>query len=507
MTASSAWQSLAERSAELKHLASVTNLLAWDQETYMPKNGTPPRAGQMAVLAGLRHERLTDPRVGEWLAALDGAPLDAAQAAVVRELSRAYRRASRLPGALVRALAEAQAEGFTAWAAAREAGGPGFAAFVPALTRLLDLTREMASLLGDFASPYDALLEEFEPGQNVASLRPLLGRLREETVRVLDAIRGGREPSPSMMEGLVIDVAEQDAFFHEVLSALGFDFQSGRLDKAEHPFSVGIAAEDVRITTRRDPRNFWGALFAAIHEAGHGMYEQGWAPEHRGTWLAEAPSFGLHESQSRFWENLVARSRPFLGWLLTRMQRRWPGRFDAWTADALYADANRVRPSLIRVEADEVTYNLHIAIRFEIEVELVEGRLQVTGLPEAWNAKYSEILGILPTDDKQGVLQDVHWSHGAFGYFPSYTLGNLYSASFLKVMESELPSAWDAVGRGEFGPVLGFLRQRIHAQGRLLEPADLVAQLCPGRDPVRDLAEHFWTRHGALYGVSPSTTR
>ena len=345
--------------------------------------------------------------------------------------------------------------------------------------------------------PYDVALEDFDPGTTLASLREMFARLRDGLGTLLEAI-AARPQLPALDASF--DAATQVALHRRVAAALGYDFDAGRLDHAEHPFTSGHGPGDVRITTHIEPDDLLGSLGGTIHETGHALYEQGLPGDLAGTTVAEAASFGLHESQSRFWENFIGRSRPFCEWLAGVVREHFP---DAPVdGETLFRASNRVDTSLIRTAADEVTYNLHIIVRFELEVALFEGALAVKDLPEAWNARYAEYLGVTPPDDARGVLQDVHWASGAFGYFPSYTLGNLYAASLGATLERELPDLWERVGRGELGPVLAFLRERVHEKGHLEEAPTIVRAAVGERDHVADLLSYLRGRHGALYGVA-----
>ncbi len=324
----------------------------------------------------------------------------------------------------------------------------------------------------------------------------MFARLRDELTPLLEAIAA--RPAIPRLAG-EHDPKAQETLHRDVSEALGYDFEGGRLDPAEHPFTSGHGAGDVRITTKIDAADLLGGLGGTIHETGHALYEQGLPHRWDGTTASRAASFGLHESQSRFWENFIGRSRPFCGWLATRAARWLP---DAdLDGETLYRASNRVAPGLIRVKADEVTYNLHIIIRFELELQLFERKLSIEELPDAWNARYAEYLGVTPPDDAQGVLQDVHWSGAAFGYFPSYTLGNLYAASLGAALTEAVPDLWEHVGKGAFAPVLAFLRERIHEKGHLDEAPDIVRAAVGERDHVEDLLAYLWSRHGALYGV------
>ncbi len=493
--------SFGELVAHLRRIETVdgiSNTLDWDQQTMMPPKAAALRGEQQALLAGLSHAYISDPRIGDWLTALEGSE-DPVRAATSRNLGRTYRREKRVPADLVDALARAKSEGFGAWVQAKKSSD--WASFEPKLQHLVDLTRRRAEAIDAERHPYEVLLEEFDPGSTVATLRDTFGRLRDGLVPLLEAIAGAPQLPGIDRE---LSVEGQESLHREIAEALGYDFGAGRLDHAEHPFTSGLGPGDVRITTHLSADDFFGGLGSTVHETGHALYEQGLPHAHRGTTVAEAASFGLHESQSRFWENFVGRSEAFFRWLAPKL----PAHFEGATpdADALYRAANRVMPSLIRVEADEVTYNLHVIVRFELELALFEGTLAVSDLPAAWNAKYEEYLGVTPPDDARGVLQDVHWSSGAFAYFPSYTLGNLYAASMGKALEETLPALWSQIEAGEFAPILGWLREKVHARGHLLEAPEIVKEAVGERDHVADLLDYLWQRHGALYGVSRPTS-
>jgi len=492
-----AWTQLTARIRELDSLNSAAAALDWDQQTYMPPKAAATRGDQTALLQRLYHERFSAPEVGEWLSKLEASELGDTQRAAVRLNRRRYDRAVKVPSALVEALSQARTEGFHAWVAAKEADD--FSTFQPKLQRLLDLTREYASALGSAqcAHPYDALLEEYDPGATVAELRPMFDRLGKELNVLLDALAGRPHPAPFTT---VLDEDGQRRLSERVLRDLGFDMDGGRLDKSAHPFTTGLGVGDVRLTTRFFADNFLSGLGSTVHEGGHGMYEQGLPNHLAGTMLNQAAGMGIHESQSRFWENFVGRSLPFFRYLAPRMGALWPT--ESFSAEQLFGAANRVERSLIRVESDEATYNLHIIVRFTLEVAIVEGKLQAADLPEAWNEAYRTIVGVVAPSPKTGVLQDVHWSSGYFGYFPSYTVGNLYAASFAQCMLRDLPDFWGQVERGEFGAILGWLRTHVHQKGHLTDAPEIFRAVVGDRDPVEDLVAHLWTRQGAVYGVT-----
>ncbi len=488
-----AWDELRRHVTELETLEGISGLLGWDEQTGMPARASALRGRQQALLSRLVHERVADPRLGRWLDALDGSE-DPVQRACLRNLRRDHERARRVPADLVEALAHARSEGFAAWIEAKREAD--FGRFAPALRRLVELARRRAEAIAPDRPPYEVLLEDFDPGLDVGDLREMLARLRAGVAPLLAAL-DDRPTLPRL--GGHFDLARQARLNREVAEALGYDFDAGRLDHAEHPFTSGHGPGDVRITTHLVEDDLLLGLSGTIHEVGHGLYEQG-LPELAGTTVARAASYGLHESQSRLWENAVGRSRPFCAWLAERIRHHFP---DADVdADRLYAASNRFVRGLVRTEADEVTYDLHIAVRFELELALFEGRLAVDALPEAWREAYTATLGATPSDDREGVLQDVHWSAAAFGYFPSYSLGNLWAASLVRSLEAAEPGVWDGVARGRFAPIRAFLRERIHHRGHLLEAPALIREAIGERDPVADLVDHLWSRHGALHGVA-----
>lgn len=486
------WSALVAHVRRIETLESVMGTLGWDEQTMMPPKGAALRGEQQALLSGLVHEAITDDRVGRWLAELE-AETDPVKMACRRNLGRDFARERRVPAELVDRLARTKSEGFAAWLEAKREAD--FTKFAPVLRKLLDLSLRRAEAIDRARHPYEVALEEYDPGTTVDFLRRTFARLRDGLTPLLDAIAS--RPQLPALEG-EFDPRGQALLQREVAEALGYDLAGGRFDTAEHPFTSGLGPGDVRITTRIEPRDLLGGLGAAIHETGHALYEQGRPHAWDGTTVSRAASFGLHESQSRFWENYIGRSRSFSRWLAPRIGKHTGVPVEG---EALYRASNRVARGLIRVRADEVTYNLHIVIRFELELALFERTLDVDDLPEAWNARYADYLGVTPPDAAQGVLQDVHWSGAAFGYFPSYTLGNLYAASLGRALLERQPDLWARVEAGDFAPILAFLRERVHAKGHLEEAPSIVRDAVGERDHVEDLLAYLWGRHGALYGV------
>jgi carboxypeptidase Taq len=460
---------LTTRLHELRDLQGLLNLATWDQETYMPRKAEAARAAQLSTLQGLYHERLTDPRVGEWLERETPATPD--EVATLRVLKRERDRAVKVPSRLVKAIAEAQALALGAWRQARDERA--FSTFRPKLETLVTLRREQADALGHDGERYDALLEGYEPGMRVARLTPVLRSLAQKLEPLIAGIEA-RPRRPDALAGRLFPVDAQWAFTMELLPAMGFDLEAGRQDRSIHPFSNGLAATDVRLTTRLFEEQPFSAIFGTLHEGGHGLYEQGFSPDDFRTPLAQAPSFGLHESQSRLWENLVGRSRPFWTFFFPKLAARFPTQLAGVSLDDFLASVNRVQRSFVRVEADEVTYNLHIALRYELELGLVRGALNVGDIEDAWNQKTKQLLGLEVKSPLEGVLQDIHWAWGEFGYFPTYTLGNLYGATLFAAARRALPSLEADLAKGHLLGLRDWLREQVHRPGARLDAEDLV---------------------------------
>ncbi|NTX00345.1 carboxypeptidase M32 [Myxococcus sp. CA040A] len=492
---------LLSRMQELKDLQGLIGLATWDQETYLPAKAGPARAHQLSTLQGIHHERLVDPRLGDALArAATEAGLSDDERAMVTVLQREREREVRVPAALVRALAEAQSHGLHAWREARKERR--FARFQPALQRLLELRREQADAYGHDGERYDGLLEGYEPGMRVSRLTPVLTTLREQLIPMVGKLSGAKRQVPALFDGRRYDKDAQWRFTLRLLGDLGFDLEAGRQDVSIHPFTGGTHALDVRLTTHVDESNPLSAIFSTIHEAGHGLFEQGFSPEHYRTPLAASPSMGLHESQSRLWENLVGRGRPFWEHYFPLLRESFPDALAQVDLEAFHTVVNDVRPSLIRTESDEVTYNLHIAVRYELELLLIRDELPLEELPAAWNARMERYLGVTPPDDTQGVLQDIHWAWGELGYFPTYSLGNLYSASLYRAAGRELPDLEGQLRRGQMLPLRDWLRERIHRQGFRLPAEERVREVTGQGLTDADFLGYLRAKYGALYGIS-----
>ncbi len=476
MSHSAPYRQLRERAHEISLLHSTTALLYWDQQTFMPPKALDFRAEQLGYFSGQAHRLFTDPEVGGWIAACEDAGLataaDPDTAANVRGWRHDYDRATKLPADLVEAYERAKVVANTAWTEARRRSD--FAHFAPHLEHVFTLTRRLADLWGYAADPYDALLEGFEPGARAAELDTLFATLRPAIVELLGPAteRSARVPA-DLLAGHYPE-AQQAAFNREVAGALGFDFAAGTINTTTHPFCNGLAPGDTRLTTRYDEGNFLVSLYGVMHEAGHGMYEQGLRKEAFGTPAGTYVSLGIHESQSRLWENQVGRAREFWAHWLPRAAHYFPG-LAARTPEEMFAAVNRVRPSFIRVEADQVTYDLHVILRFGLERRILAGELAIRDVPAAWNEDFEAMFGLKVPDDAHGCLQDIHWSEGLIGYFPTYTLGNLAAAQLYRRALTDVPGLPAELAAGRYDGLLGWMREKVHAQGRRMPPGELVA--------------------------------
>jgi carboxypeptidase Taq len=486
---------------ELNTARTIEALLDWDQEAIMPRRGAEDRANQAAFIAGIAHERLTSNELGRLLEKLESAgdSGDPAAAANVREVRREFNRAVKLPTALVQDIARAVALAKETWAAARKQSA--FSKFAPHLEKLLDLKRDVADRVGWNTEPYDALMDEFEPGAKAADVQAVFDKVRAELVPLVQAIASApRKPDLTVLERHC-PTGAQAAFNRTIAQALGFDFDAGRIDTTTHPFCSGLSPLDVRLTTRYDEKYMPMSLFGIMHETGHGLYEQGFDPANTGTPMAQAVSLGIHESQSRMWENQVGRSRPFWNHFFPQLQAAFPSMKDV-SLDAWAFGVNNVRPSLIRVEADEVTYGLHIMLRFDLERRMIRGELAVKDIPAAWNDGMKSLLGITPPNDAQGCLQDIHWSLATFGYFPTYALGNLYAAQFFDKARQELGDLDATIARGELQPLREWLREKIHRHGKRYRAAELV-KVVTGRDlSHQPFVDYLKGKFRPLYGLA-----
>ena len=497
---STAWARLVPKLQELTDLSSASRLLEWDQAVMMPGKGARARARTIATLEAAAHRRLIDPVIGEILNQLElDDSLDEDQSASLRVLRRDYEKARKVPWELVRAIAEARGHAYHAWTQARPASD--FSLLEPHLARVVALKKEEADAIGWDEERYDALLDNYEPGMKTSEVSVMFDELVSGLHPIVDAVLGAEGRSPDFLLE-TYDREKQAAFCRWLVESLGFDMNGGRLDTSPHPFTVHIAAGDVRQTTRADPKDVLMSVYAAVHETGHALYEQGLPEELLDLPSGRFPSLGMHESQSRLWENQVARSRPYTEFLLPHLKERFPDEMGLVPPDDFYRAVNRAQRTLIRVTADELTYNLHVAFRFEIEVALFRDDLAVGDLPHAWNEGIEKYVGIIPDDDADGVLQDMHWPIGALGYFPTYTLGNLYAGAFWRAARADLGSLDEELRAGDTKRLLEWLRHKIHAHGYRYSAKDLAQRVVRGPITSAPLLDYLRDKYRDLYSVS-----
>jgi len=494
---SAALQALKERMMDVNALDAATAVMDWDQQTYMPAHGASARGEQVGRLSRMRHEMFT---ADETQKLLEGAAVETGDdeaTAMVRVVKRNMDLATKLPSDLVAEKSKLGSDSQEIWVQARAKNE--FGLFAPYLQRMIELVRKEAECLGYKEHIYDALLDEYEEGATAADVRAMFDTIKDPQVDLIKQIGELPETDDSWLYGSW-DNSKQRAFTEMLVQAIGFDFGRGRQDTAPHPFCTNFSMDDVRLTTRF--KDYLGsAIFGSLHEAGHGMYEQG-SPRHFDrTPLCGGVSMGVHESQSRTWENIVGRSRPFWQHFYPKLQEAFP-ELKSRSLDEFVKAINKVEPSFIRVEADELTYNLHILIRFELECALVEGSLSVAELPEAWNAKYTDYLGITPKTDTEGCLQDVHWSAGLFGYFPTYSMGNLLSYQIWNALQKDVPNTDELMAAGNFKPILQWLQQKVYSQGKKYTPRDLVLRVTGKPMGAEDYLEGLGAKYRAVYGLA-----
>lgn len=499
-TMTDSWNKLVPKMQELKDLYSASALLAWDQAVMMPPKGAAARARTQATLDAITHSKLTDPQIGDLIDELESTDgLDANQRATARVLRRDYDKATKVPEQLVRDLAEAHGKAYQAWTEARPADD--FSMFEPHLKRVIELKCQEADALGWEGERYDALVDNFEPGMTTAELERVFAELVAGLKPLLDAVlpHVGEEPEWLLRP---YNPGRQIDFCNWLVEHLGYGMDGGRLDLSPHPFTMTVSTGDVRQTTRTEKQGLAGSVYAAIHETGHALYEQGIPEDMADLPIGRAPSLGLHESQSRMWENQVGRSRAFTSFLLPRLKDRFGDELGMLSPDEFYRGVNHVRRSLIRVSADELTYNLHVAIRFELETALFRNDLEVSDLPSAWNEKYEERLGIRPPNEADGVLQDMHWSMGGIGYFPTYTLGNIYAAAFFAKAKQDLGDLDEDFRKGETARLLKWLRDNIHSQAYRYEAKELAQKITGEPTTAKPLLDYLKDKYCTLYVVS-----
>ena len=493
-------KTLLDRWGEFEDITRAASLLEWDQETYLPRGGAVARGNHIATLAGVAHEKIVSRKFRTALRDAEKTPdLSAKEKAMVREARREHARASKIPSDLVQEVAKAESSGLEAWREAYRTNR--WRGFARQLKNLIRLKRRVAEAIGYRGVAYDALLDSYEPGATVEDLDPLFDEIKEVTIPLVRRIAATkRRPDRRIFTRRYPRQTQLD-FGTQVVEAMGFDFTRGRIDLSTHPFCSGFDPGDVRLTTRIAENDARSCLFGLIHEAGHGMYEQGIDTKLVRTPLGHAVSLGIHESQSRLWENVVGRSRGFWRHFLPKMRRFFPEQLKGVKLDAFHFAVNEVTPSLIRVEADEVTYNLHVILRYEIEKGLMNDSIRPEDLPEVWNRKMKQLLGIVPRTDSQGVLQDIHWAMGLFGYFPTYSLGNLYASQLYERAQRDLVDLESEIGMGKLIPLRDWLRRKIHRPGRTYPASELVRRATGKKPSTTAFTRYVTEKYGELYGL------
>lgn len=503
MSAQQSYATLVDKLKKVSILSSCGSVLGWDERTYMPKNGAAHRAEQLSLISGLTHEQFTDPKIGELLSELENSELvkdeTSVEAVNIRETRHIYDKETKLPKDLVEELTKQTTLAQGKWVEAR--AKRDFKSFLPWLEKVVDLTKQKAEAYGYDEEPYDALLDDYEPGAKTKEVVEVFANLRNELVTLLQNIKDApKKPDVSIVERKY-DVELQKVFGEAVAQAMGYSFDAGRLDITTHPFCSGMGPGDTRITTRYNPNRLNDALFGIMHEAGHGLYEMGLnKEEYFGTPMGESTSLGIHESQSRMWENQVGRSKPFWKYFFPQAQRIFKDSLAGVELDDFYAAINNVTPSYIRVEADEATYNLHILLRFELERGLMTGEIKPADVRDAWNEKFEKYFGIKVDHDANGCLQDVHWSAGLIGYFPTYTLGNLYSAQFFAQALKEIPDLYEQFERGDYLTLRNWLKEKIHLHGQRYRATKLVEVVTGESLSYKPLIAYMNDKYGEIYG-------
>jgi carboxypeptidase Taq len=485
--------------ADLKHAADLTE---WDERVYMPDGGVTTHGEMQGTLRRLAHEKFTSGLLGD---ALEGAKREVAvldpwsdEARLVAVTARDYAKARNVPPEFVEEQAQVVSAAQHAWVQARAASD--FRQFQPHLEKVIDLKRRFVAFFPPAAHPYDVLLDEFEPGMTTADVRAVFDALRPRQVDLIRRV-AARPQADAAFFNVPYSEADMMQFAVEVITRFGFDWTRGRQDKSVHPFATAIGSDDVRITTRWVEKEPLSLLFGTMHETGHGLYEQGVSRAHHRTSLEGGASLGVHESQSRLWENIVGRSRPFWQHFFPALRARFPAQLGTVDEEQFYRGINRVRPSLIRVEADEATYNLHVMLRVELEIALLDGSLAPRDLPAAWRQRMVEYIGLTPPDDATGVLQDVHWSAGLFGYFATYTLGNLIAAQLWETFERAHPDRDEQIRRGDFSSLLAWLRREVHQHGRKFEPQELVERVTGSKIDPAPYLRYLETKYSEVYAL------
>ncbi len=494
------FEQLKERLAEVDDIGRAASVLGWDQQVNMPVQGNEARGQQLATLSKIAQEKFISDEVGKLIDNLkqefDGADSD--DAALIRVAARNYDKARRVPPQFIQEQAIVSSKAFEAWVEARRKSD--FSIFQPHLEKIVELVHRYISFFPPGDHPYDTLLDDYEPGMKTEDVKAIFDGLRPKQVKLIKAIAGSKQVRDDFLFKKYNEKKLND-FGVNVITKFGYDWNRGRQDKAPHPFETTFSVNDVRITTRFEDDNPLAMLFSTMHESGHAMYEQGINPSYERTPLSGGTSLAVHESQSRMWENLVGRSLPFWEHFYPALKKTFPAQLDGVSLKTFYKGINKVQPSLIRVNADEATYNLHIMLRLELEIGMVEGTMAVRDLPEIWNAKMQEYLGVVPPDDARGVLQDIHWSGGAIGYFSTYALGNLISAQLWEKIRKDIRDLDDQICKGEFSELLGWLRKNIHQYGHKFEPQTLVQNVTGSKITPEPYVRYLTKKYSDIYGL------
>lgn len=491
---------LKEILGEVSDLAHAASVLGWDQNVNMPPGGGEARGQQLATLGKIAQEKATSDEVGRLLDDLknefNGADSD--EAALIRVAVRNYEKARRVPAEFVAEQAIVTTKAFEAWVEAK--GKSDFSIFRPHLEKVVELVRRYVSFFPPADHPYDTLLDDYEPGMKTADVQEIFNNLRPQQVELIKKIASARQVKADFLHKKYNERKVWE-FGESIITGFGYDWSRGRQDKAPHPFETTFSVNDVRITNRFEPNNPLATLFSAMHESGHAMYEQGVLPAYERTPLASGTSLAVHESQSRLWENLVGRSLSFWEHFFPQLKKTFPSQLDGVNVKSFYKAINKVEPSLIRVNADEATYNLHIMLRLELEIGMVDGTIAVKNLPEIWNAKMREYLGVTPPNDAMGVLQDIHWSGGSIGYFSTYALGNLISAQLWEKINTDIQDLDVQIRKGKFDSLLGWLREKIHVFGHKYDPQDLVQRVTGSKIDSAPYVRYLTGKYNDIYGL------
>jgi len=494
---------LRNKLTELGNIQSATAVLSWDQQTHMPKRGVRLRSMQSSTLRGIAHRKYISKEMGGLLNKLkedkEYSKLNEYDKTIVDRVYEGYEKTKKIPTELVMEIAKESSNAHTSWEEAREKSD--YALFAPYLKKMVEYSRKLADLLEYEQSPYNALIDQYENKMTVEELNPMFENLKNQIVPFLDAIKNSNIKTSDSLLRKKYPADKQWEMTMQALKLIGYDFDRGRQDKAVHPFTIGIGPDDVRVTTRIDENYISDALSGTIHEGGHALYEQGLLMEYFGTPIAEATSTGVHESQSRLWENIVGRSKAFWKYFYPKMQKLFPEILKNVSMEEFYLAYNHVEPGYIRIGSDEVTYNLHILLRYEIERDVVEGKIKAENLRDIWNSKMKEYIGLEPKNDKEGILQDVHWTQ-PMGYFPTYTIGNLYSAQIYHKALEDNPNMENEFENGNFTTLLKWLRENIHKYGGRYYPKDLI-KIATGEQPNPDyFVNYIYDRYGEIYQIA-----